>query len=75
RVARSAPRMDYHLAITLRDTAEMVGLVDLRITSARHRSAELGRWATGPPLFSSATKAAKALSASRLPTKGMVRVA
>lgn len=42
RVTRSAPRKDYHLAITLRDTAEMVGLVNLRITSERHRSAELG---------------------------------
>jgi [ribosomal protein S5]-alanine N-acetyltransferase len=42
RVARSAPRMDYHLAITLADTAEMVGLVDLRVASVRHRSAELG---------------------------------
>lgn len=36
------PRRSYHLAVTVAATAEMVGLVDLRITSARHRSAELG---------------------------------
>ena len=42
RVARCAPRRDYHLAITLPESGDMVGLVDLRITSRRHRSAELG---------------------------------
>ncbi len=42
RAARTTPRRGYHLAVTVAATAEMVGLVDLRITSVRHRSAELG---------------------------------
>lgn len=40
--AQATPRMDYHLAVEVNDTGEMVGLVNLRITSSRHRSAELG---------------------------------
>ena len=42
RVANAKPRLDYHLAVTIAATDELVGLVDLRITSVRHRSAELG---------------------------------
>lgn len=42
RLANATPRLDYHLAVTIAATDELVGLVDLRITSVRHRSAELG---------------------------------
>ncbi len=41
-VAQQVPRIDYHLAVALAETMEMVGLVDLRMTSRKHRSAELG---------------------------------
>ena len=42
RIADATPRLDYLLAVTIAATDEPVGVVDLRITSVRHRSAELG---------------------------------
>ena len=35
-------RLDYHLAVVLRETVEMIGLVRLQVVAPRHGAAELG---------------------------------
>ncbi|MGQ0431499.1 MAG: GNAT family N-acetyltransferase [Microthrixaceae bacterium] len=60
--ARQTPRVAYQVGIELCATQQLVGFVDLRITSFRHRNAELGLSVT-PPMWGQglATESARLL--------------
>ena len=42
RLAREEPRMTYELAVTLRDTGELIGGAGLRVHSVEHRNGDIG---------------------------------
>ena len=72
--ARHAAGEAVILAVTLRDSGELVGSIEMRIT-AGHRRGDLGYW-TGPPHWGRryATEAADALVRWSLTTLGLHRV-
>jgi RimJ/RimL family protein N-acetyltransferase len=74
-VARDLPRVRYALAVTDRSTGAVLGSIELRVTSTRHRRGSLdfafGRsaWGRGYATEAAVTDAADILVSSRLCSK------